>query len=310
MLREAEMWAVFARAVCGRRYPAADLEAAWRLVLLNQFHDIIPGSSIERVYAEALAHLEKVQGTAGALTAASTAALAGAGRAGRGGEPGRSLTVFNSLSWQRTALVALPAGSRSAKDAEGRPVDTQAIDGTTWAEVTVPSVGWTTLTLETGAKAGARGRAAEAAGPTDADAGPAAAPARAAAEGPLSVGRRVLENGCLQVAFDERGEISSIRDKESGPGAGRGPVQLPSACTRTCPRRGMPGTWTACTRSPPCRSRGGSRSRCSTPGPSWRGFASRGASTTATSCRWSACAGARAAWISTRPSSGARATRC
>lgn len=34
-------------------YPAADLEAAWRIVCLNQFHDILPGSSIAEVYAEA-----------------------------------------------------------------------------------------------------------------------------------------------------------------------------------------------------------------------------------------------------------------
>jgi alpha-mannosidase len=35
-------------------YPAEDLKAAWQLVCLNQFHDILPGSSINPVYSESL----------------------------------------------------------------------------------------------------------------------------------------------------------------------------------------------------------------------------------------------------------------
>ena len=50
-LRELEWMAVFA----GNDYPAARLEAIWREVLLYQFHDILPGSSIKRVYDESLA---------------------------------------------------------------------------------------------------------------------------------------------------------------------------------------------------------------------------------------------------------------
>ena len=212
MLREAEAWAAFAGAVAGLRFPATELESAWRLVLLNLFHDIIPGSSIERVYAEALAHHAKVQETAGAVIARSTAALAGAGTAHADAAPaggGRSLAVFNSLSWERTALVELPTKSGSVRDAGGGPVDTQVVDGKPWAEVKVPPVGWTTLTMEGGAKSGARGRGADA---------PPAAAARA-----LAAGKRVLENGLLRVAFDARGEISSIHDKEADRELAAGP---------------------------------------------------------------------------------------
>ena len=35
-----------------RDYPADELARAWKLVLLNQFHDIIPGSSIHWVYED------------------------------------------------------------------------------------------------------------------------------------------------------------------------------------------------------------------------------------------------------------------
>ena len=34
----------------GKNYPLADLNAAWETILLNQFHDILPGSSIKEVY--------------------------------------------------------------------------------------------------------------------------------------------------------------------------------------------------------------------------------------------------------------------
>jgi alpha-mannosidase len=245
MLREAEAWAVFATAATGRRFPAEDLASAWRLVLLNQFHDIIPGSSIERVYVENLAHHAKVQETAASVIAASTNALAGAGTSSARATAhveGRSLAVFNSLSWERTALVELPAKFGPARDANGNPVDTQKIDGAAWAEVTVPPVGWTTLTSEPegrsaalGTSAATRSTAAGAApssaskpaqatgrAPAPASA-PAPAPARAAVDGPRSAGRRVIENGLLRVVFDERGEIASIRDKEADRELAAGP---------------------------------------------------------------------------------------
>jgi alpha-mannosidase len=242
MLREAEAWAVFARAVAGQRFPADDLAAAWRLVLLNQFHDIIPGSSIERVYAETLAHHATVQETAGAVIARATTALAGGGRgAGKAGASAApaSLAVFNSLSWERTALVALPSWRGTVHDAAGRTVATQKIDGKTWAEVTVPATGWTTLGLDGAIKPAGHGKAAEAAGHAVHPTGPAAEPARAAAEGPMAVGKRVLENGFLRVAFDERGEIASIRDKEADRELAAGP------CNALRLYKDVPGDWDA-----------------------------------------------------------------
>jgi alpha-mannosidase len=51
LLRDAELLSCFAPGF-PRDYPAEDLEAAWKLVLLNQFHDIIPGSSVREVYED------------------------------------------------------------------------------------------------------------------------------------------------------------------------------------------------------------------------------------------------------------------
>lgn len=52
LLRDAEMLASF-RPDFPHGYPAEELEAAWKLVLLNQFHDIIPGTSVMEVYEDA-----------------------------------------------------------------------------------------------------------------------------------------------------------------------------------------------------------------------------------------------------------------
>ncbi len=45
----------------GYNYPHQDLEDAWKLVCLNQFHDILPGSSIAPVYVESLDQYKQVE---------------------------------------------------------------------------------------------------------------------------------------------------------------------------------------------------------------------------------------------------------
>jgi alpha-mannosidase len=72
LLREAELWATTAAVRHGAPYPHDALESCWRTVLLGQFHDILPGTSIawvhrraEREYARVATELEGV--VAGAL---------------------------------------------------------------------------------------------------------------------------------------------------------------------------------------------------------------------------------------------------
>ena len=55
LLREAELWSATAAVRGLADYPAEELEELWRIVLLHQFHDILPGSSIAWVHREARA---------------------------------------------------------------------------------------------------------------------------------------------------------------------------------------------------------------------------------------------------------------
>ena len=102
LLREAELWAATAFVHAGYSYPYEDFDRIWKTVLLHQFHDILPGTSIgwvhretEAVYAETIAELE-------GIVAGATAALAGAGS---------DFLVYNASPRDRAEVVVLPDGS-------------------------------------------------------------------------------------------------------------------------------------------------------------------------------------------------------
>ena len=59
LLRDAELLSCFSPGFPSE-YPGPELEAAWKLVLLNQFHDIIPGSSVKEVYEDSALDYEEV----------------------------------------------------------------------------------------------------------------------------------------------------------------------------------------------------------------------------------------------------------
>ncbi len=94
-LRELEWAAYLATTIAGMPYPTEALDRCWKEVLLYQFHDILPGSSIKRVYDECNARYAAILAELDVLTAERYAAVASGA-----GEPGCAV-VFNSLSWSR-----------------------------------------------------------------------------------------------------------------------------------------------------------------------------------------------------------------
>ena len=185
-LREAELWGAAARALKGYVMPLATLDEAWKKVLLNQFHDIIPGSSIHRVYEEAEAAYADVIATARQVRDGASKALCA----------GDGTTVFNSLAWDRTELVELPQGQTAAAGADGKPLPAQSVNGRTLVEVAVPSCGWVSIR------------------PCVASA-PASSLLRATAQ--------TLENEHLHLTINDKGEITGILDKDTGRELAAGP---------------------------------------------------------------------------------------
>lgn len=106
-LRETEFACVWANTVAGMEYPKAELDKIWEEYLLYQFHDILPGSSINRVYREAeegykamLKSLSEMKKAALSVVAASV------------GRMNESI-VFNSLPFEVTEQFRTTGGYRT-----------------------------------------------------------------------------------------------------------------------------------------------------------------------------------------------------
>ncbi|MEV6944895.1 glycoside hydrolase family 38 C-terminal domain-containing protein [Streptomyces sp. NPDC051172] len=108
LLREAELWAATAAVRTGSPYPYEELDRVWKTVLLHQFHDILPGSSIAWVHREARATYERVAAELDAIISAAQRVLAGGGSAP---------LVFNSAPHARHGI---PAGGAGPAVTEGR----------------------------------------------------------------------------------------------------------------------------------------------------------------------------------------------
>ncbi|MER7188248.1 glycoside hydrolase family 38 C-terminal domain-containing protein, partial [Streptomyces hyaluromycini] len=113
LLREAELWAATAAVRAGFPYPYEQLDRIWKTVLLHQFHDILPGSSIAWVHREARETYARLAGELEDVIGAAQRALAGEGE--------RTL-VFNSAPHTRGSVPAGGAASRAAQGDTVTPV--------------------------------------------------------------------------------------------------------------------------------------------------------------------------------------------
>jgi alpha-mannosidase len=108
LLREAELWAATAAVRLGCQYPYQRLDRLWKTVLLHQFHDILPGSSIAWVHREARATYVAVAAELEEIIAGAQEALAGAGlNDGTGLDDG---ITFNAAPFERDGIPAMAAG--------------------------------------------------------------------------------------------------------------------------------------------------------------------------------------------------------
>jgi alpha-mannosidase len=78
-LMEAELWAATDAVRTGAAYPQAEFDRLWQAVLLHEFHDILPGTSIAWVHREAVAVLSDVLSDARDIADAARRSLAGEG---------------------------------------------------------------------------------------------------------------------------------------------------------------------------------------------------------------------------------------
>ncbi|MUU70755.1 glycoside hydrolase family 38 C-terminal domain-containing protein [Pseudarthrobacter sp. GA104] len=119
LLREAELWCTTAavRASGGYAYPAAELKRLWQLVLLQQFHDILPGSAIAWVHQDAERNYQAIGEALEAIISQAAAATLG---------NGERTFLLNAAPHARAGVPALAAGEPAAPAGE---VHAKAHDG-------------------------------------------------------------------------------------------------------------------------------------------------------------------------------------
>ncbi|SHL38643.1 alpha-mannosidase [Roseibium suaedae] len=181
-LRELEALAVLARQK-GHAYPAEELHRLWRIVMLNQFHDILPGSSIgqvfddsDRDYADFFCAAENLRRDL------NLAALGAGGQA-----------ILNVFGRPRSGLVTLAGQTPKVLKTGDMSATTQTVhraDGS--VEQAAPVAGLAPLSLT----------------PVMVSEGP-----DIPGSSELIVSETRLENAVLAVRFDDKGRILSLFDK-------------------------------------------------------------------------------------------------
>ena len=120
------------------------LTEGWKMILTNQFHDIIPGSSIHEVYEDSRRDYEKVKEIAEGVVADYTQSALE--------KKENSFTVYNASGWDLDEIVAVPCGEAGTyTDGEGNLLPSQKADGISYVQAgTIPAMGYKTIFLNQG----------------------------------------------------------------------------------------------------------------------------------------------------------------
>ena len=140
-LMDLELLSVLAQAQVA--YPAEELDRMWKKVLINQFHDILPGSAIHEVYEVTKEEYAALQKEIKALEEERLHALVG---------DGEGITIFNTTGHERSDIVELgEIHAEALKDAEGviYPVQKTAEGAVVYVEH-LPSKGYKTFVTVSG----------------------------------------------------------------------------------------------------------------------------------------------------------------
>ncbi|MEL6821132.1 MAG: glycoside hydrolase family 38 C-terminal domain-containing protein, partial [Calditrichota bacterium] len=165
------------------KYPQKKLDAMWKVVLLNQFHDIIPGSSISHVYKDSHRQYRELEAQVQELESDFIKRLSGNKKG--------SVTFVNTLSFTAKRPLEIPTGwdGFNVLDSDGKNVEVQKVDGKLYTLQTIAPL--SSLTLHKGEKETGEKQV------------------KALPE------KRTLENRLIRYEFDEHGQIRRIYDKQA-----------------------------------------------------------------------------------------------
>ena len=191
LYHDAEWMSALVDVVLQRRaYPLHALHDGWELLLLNQFHDILPGSSIRQVYEDSQEQYDEIERVGQAALDQAQQALIGEIAADQ-----NSLVVFNDVSWTRNGLIEHPYDEavvgKTIMQPNGRTSPVQVVEHAgertvLFAVDDVPSLGYRTYPL---------------------------VEQSAAVAEPLIVRPNRLENEYYRITLNSSGQITRLWDK-------------------------------------------------------------------------------------------------
>ncbi|MFE4569445.1 alpha-mannosidase [Paenibacillus chitinolyticus] len=171
-------------------YKGKELTVGWKIILRNQFHDIIPGSSIREVYEDSVIEYEEAEAIGRAVDTQAVAAIA----AGKDSSGASAYTVWNSSPWTVTELVTIAAPQHGESgqwlDLQGSVLRAQLHDEVWTVEVkNIPPMGYTTVKFA-------------------ADSG------QAASTSPFAWNHNGIETPFYVLEWNAQGQLTRIYDKE------------------------------------------------------------------------------------------------
>lgn len=131
LLTSAEKFSSLA-SLYGRKYEQPMMDSAWKNILFNQFHDILPGSGIREVYIDATERHKAAEAVAGYELDQSLQTINANVNTSKITK-GVPVVVFNSMAWQRTDVATLhlhegDLNDYALFDLSGKEIPTQIVD--------------------------------------------------------------------------------------------------------------------------------------------------------------------------------------
>ena len=187
-LHDAELFASLANILVGETYPRDNIFQAWDLLLVNQQHDILPGSITREPELDALRDYSRLQEITSNIIDNSIEAIAN-----RVATENDSIIVFNPNAWSRNGIIEINTDRESEltfMDSNGR-ILTHQVSNDDSSKIlvqvnNVPACGYTTVKFDS---------------------------IKTEHVSSMSISERRMENAYFVLEIDKSGHISSLYDK-------------------------------------------------------------------------------------------------
>lgn len=208
LLHDIEFLSAFGTILCEEgTYPKKELDEIWKRVLLNQFHDILPGSSIRQVYEDTTADYENIAKKGGDLLEGAKDRLAQAVQVSAD-----SVICYNTAGYVRSDYVLIPYDEKVMAgcgfvDENGILDCTDTENGVLVYVEGMPAYGYKTIQI-----AGRAGKSSVSLADTE---NGSCLDCTGKNESLVSINGSVVESPFWHIELNENGEIAALYDKKN-----------------------------------------------------------------------------------------------